>query len=203
MSDLAVLEVTQLRLKGVAPDDPSLHKNLSLVRGILRTQSVFYSCIQDPTLLFILGIWPSLEAHREFLASSRAAEVLGPQEAMLDFVWSAHMELDAMAALPLDAPVLSLTRRTVKGHDVDAYDKTWAKERRAMLEGSKHRVASGWRLDAAPGTHEFIIFAGWESAEAHAAFDAGQSEPGNGDGSSPLYETMTIHTAWNVEATRA
>lgn len=108
---MPVVEVTQLRLKSVAPDDPAQLKNLSSARAILKTQSEFYTCIDDLTLIFILGLWPNLEAHRAFLASPRAAEVLGPQEGMLEFRWAVHMELDAMDSLPLDAPVMATSRR--------------------------------------------------------------------------------------------
>ncbi|KAF1955479.1 hypothetical protein CC80DRAFT_505370 [Byssothecium circinans] len=109
----ARLEVTQLQSNGVAPDDPALLESLSIVRGIVKTQSDFYSCVEDPTNIFILGLWPSLEAHREFLASSRAGEVLESQEGMLEFRWSLHIELDAVAALPLEAPVIASTRRII------------------------------------------------------------------------------------------
>lgn len=196
---MPTLEATQLQLKGVAPDDPLLLKNLSTVRGILQTQSQFYSCVDDPSLVFILGLWPSLEAHHEFLASPRAAEVLGPQAGMLEFRWTVHMELDAMASLPLDAPVMSLTRRTVQKDDVDAYGKAVAHERQDILDSSAHRVASGWRVDAAPGIHEALLFAGWENAQAHAAFRARQTERGHLTATDVLYETLETYNAVNME----
>ncbi|CAI6338610.1 unnamed protein product [Periconia digitata] len=92
---MPVLEATQLRLKGVGPEDVALIESLSSVRGILRTQSEFFSYVQDSSLIFILGLWPSLHAHREFLASPHAAAVLGAQEKMLDFESTVHMEFDA------------------------------------------------------------------------------------------------------------
>tara|TARA_R110002003_G_scaffold52_28_gene4618 strand:+ start:2790 stop:3065 length:276 start_codon:yes stop_codon:yes gene_type:complete len=61
-----------------------------------------------------LGVWPNLEAHLKFLASPARNEVLGPQEAMLEFQWTAHVELDSMSSLPLDAPILALKRLSVK-----------------------------------------------------------------------------------------
>jgi len=172
---MSVLEVTLLRTKGVAPDDPALLRNLSTVRRLLKTQSEFYSCIDDPTLVFILGLWPSLEAHHDFLASPRAREVLGSQEGMLEFRWALHMELDAMASLPLDAPVLAISRRQVRENDVNAYDKAFATDEHAIFESSKHKVVRGWRVDAAPGAHEALLLTGWDTAQAYAAFSARQT----------------------------
>jgi heme-degrading monooxygenase HmoA len=199
---MPVVEVAQLRLKGVAPDDPALLRNLSSVRAILKTQSEFYSCIDDPRLVFILGFWPSLEAHRGFLASPRAAEVLGSQESMLEFRWALHMELDTMASLPLDAPVLAITRRQVREDDVAAYDKALATEKDALVQGSKHKVVGGWRVDAAPGVHEALLFTGWENAQAYAASSARQTAHDHhhdGTGASALHEVLETYCASNLE----
>ncbi|KAF2662315.1 hypothetical protein K491DRAFT_585862 [Lophiostoma macrostomum CBS 122681] len=165
---MPVLEVTQLRLKGVAADDPSLLESLSMVRGKLQTSSRFYSCVEDPTLIFILGIWPSLEAHHEFLASPARDEILGPQEELLDFQWSIHMPLDGTASLPLDAPVLSIAKIAVKEDCVDAYDKAAAKDAQLLATHTRpYNVVNGWRCDTSSGTHEAFIFTGWETKEAH------------------------------------
>src|SRR4051812_38878765 len=98
---MPVLEVTQLRLKGISAADQSLLDSLDAVRSILKTNSRFYHCIEEPSLIYILGIWPSLAAHRAFLDSPECHEILGPQEELLEFQWSLHMELDAMVSLPL------------------------------------------------------------------------------------------------------
>jgi heme-degrading monooxygenase HmoA len=197
---MSVVEVTLLRLKGVAPYAPALLESLSSVRGILKTQSEFYSCIEDPTLIFILGLWPSLEAHHEFLASPRAAEVLGPQETMLEFRWTVHMPLDAMALLPLDAPVLAVNRRQVRDEDSDAYDEERVTEEEAILQSSGHRVVGGWRLDAAPGTKEALLFTGWQTAEEHAAFRARPKTLRNVHHTAPdLYEIVETYHAQNME----
>lgn len=198
-STMPVLEVTQLRLRGVPPDDPTLLHSLSMVRGILNTRSHFYSCIEDPTLLFILSLWPSLQHHQDFLASSRAGDILGPQDAMLEFRWTVHMELDAMTSLPLQAPVMAITRRTLVADDVDAYDEAVAKEKQAVIQSSNHKVASGWRLDASPGTHEALLFTGWEDAQAHITFSARQQENVANVATKGLYEIVEAHHAWDIE----
>ncbi len=168
---MLVLELTQLRLlKGLSATDPVLLHSLSLVRESLQTKSRFYRCIEDPTLIYILGLWPSLAAHQHFLASPQRDQVLGPQEDMLQFCWTVHMELDQMASLPLDAPVLAIQRWDVCGDYVDAFNQAATKHLRLLEESHSFKVRRGWRCDAPTGSHEALIFSGWDNAQAHAAF---------------------------------
>src|SRR5699024_7475874 len=105
-----VLEVTQLRLRELSADDPALLESLSTVRAELQTGSHFYNCIDDPGLIYILGTWPSLNAHIDFLASPSKDHILGPQEKMLQFCWTVHVELGGVNLLPLDMPILVIER---------------------------------------------------------------------------------------------
>ncbi|PSN68877.1 hypothetical protein BS50DRAFT_326866 [Corynespora cassiicola Philippines] len=198
---MPVLEITQLRLKGVSADEPAVLKNLSIVRGKLQTNSHFYTCIEDPALIYILGLWPDLDAHLQFLASPACEEVLGPQEHLLEFKWTVHMELDAMASLPLDAPVLSFARLSVDGESVAAFEQAASKDRQT-LGGNPHPFVSGWRCDGAPGTHEAVVFTGWETAQAHAAFTARQSD-GKDSAMCGKYDFIVDHHARNLERREA
>lgn len=74
---MPILEVCQLRLKeGVSVTDESLLKNLSTVRSIIETNSQFYHCIEDPSLIYILGMWSTLQTHQNFLASPEKKTIL-------------------------------------------------------------------------------------------------------------------------------
>lgn len=197
---MPVLEVTQLRLKGIPADDPTLLKSLSTVRGTLQTNSQFYHCVEDPTLIFVLGVWPTLDAHLDFLASPARDEVLGPQEDLLEFRWTLHMELDAMSSLPLDAPVLAIMRLLIKGDRVNAYDQAAAKDMHIIADYTHpHNVVNGWRYDAAPGTHEALVFTGWESAHAHAAFAEKAGDNTKFPAIEGVYESMEVWHARNME----
>ncbi|KAF2467093.1 uncharacterized protein BDR25DRAFT_305875 [Lindgomyces ingoldianus] len=200
---MPVLEVTQLRLKGVSAMDPALLKTLSSAREALKTNSQFYHCIENPSLIYILGLWPSLNAHTEFLASPRKEEILGPQEDQLEFQWAVHMELDAMSSLPLDAPVMAITRLLIKENGVDALSQeVHANHRKAIIEGTRpYKVADGWRCDPAPGKHEALMLTGWPNAEAHAAFTAKAKEDAEYAGVRKYYEGMEVSHARNMEGT--
>jgi hypothetical protein len=171
---MPVLEVTQLRLRRLSAHDPLLLESLSIVRGKLHTKSQFYTCIEDPTTLYILGIWRDLQQHQDFLASPARDEVLGPQEDMLDFQWTVHIEVEGMSSLPLDAPVLAIERLSVPEDCVDAFEQAAARN-----------------LGNNP------IISGWEHAQAHVSFTARQKR--HGDREHGPYEELLVHHAVNLE----
>ena len=176
---MAVLEITQLRLRMVTANDPALIASLSAVREKLRTSSQLYNCIEDPALIYILGIWPNLEAHLEFLDSPARDEVLGPQEEMLQFCWTIHVELDGMHLLPLEAPILAMERLCFKDKCVETFETTVTKYAQRLHRNHAFRVAHGWRCDAAHGTHEALVFTGWETAQTHTILAANLGDNGN------------------------
>jgi hypothetical protein len=192
---MPALVMAQLRLKGLTADDPTLLQSLSTVRRKPHTSSQFYNCIDDPTLIYILGIWLSLDAHLKFLASPARDDVLGPQEDMLDFCWTIHIEFDGMSLLPLDASVLAIERMRVGGEYVEAFDRAIIRHTEELQGSHRSKVAHGWRCDAAPGSHEAVLSTGWETAQAHATLAFEKSTAAI----DKQYETMQVIYAWNLE----
>lgn len=175
---MAILEVLQLHVKpGLAPTDPSILKSLQAVRTKLKdevtnTASRFYQCIEDPAIVIVLGIWPSLAAHQAFSDSPGRQAILRDQEECLDFKWVVHTEIDKMSSLPLDAPILAIERVHVKGGEhVMEYDRTMKNEIKKSLEYTKpYSVVMEWRCDSGPGEQESLIFTGFENVEAYRSF---------------------------------
>lgn len=199
---MPVLEITQLRLKGITVADPALLENLSAVRDSLQTNSVFYSCIEDPNLVYIFGIWRSLDAHLQFLASPARDQVLGPQEDILGFEWTVHQRLDETASLPLEFPILVIERLLVQERNIDTFDHALDRHARHLQGNCSAKFSHGWRCDAPEGTHEAIIFSGWEDTETHVSFSAGQQREGV-EGNTSIergaYEEVLVHHLWNME----
>jgi hypothetical protein len=195
---MPVLEVTQLRLKGILVADPALLENLSAVRNKLQTNSSFYSCVEDPTLVYVLGIWNSLAAHMEFLASPARDEVLGPQTDILGFEWTIHQELDAMTSLPLDAPILAIERLLVKEHCVDAFDQAVSKHASLLQDSHLAKITHGWRCDPPASSHEAVILSGWKD-QNYISFSAGQHKHGSNASIEGEFEEILVHHAWNLE----
>jgi hypothetical protein len=177
---MSVLEICQLQAKpNISPNDPSILKSLIEVRSSLRSQvtntnSQFYQCIENPTLIYILGVWPTISAHHAFLDSPQKSEILLPQEGLLDFNWVMHMPLSSMESLPLDAHVMSIARFFFGGGENHAeYQKVMDKHRHNIVEATQpQKMVDGWRCDAEPGTQEALVFTGWKSKQAHEDFTA-------------------------------
>ncbi|KAH8759168.1 hypothetical protein BGZ57DRAFT_932358 [Hyaloscypha finlandica] len=183
---MPVLEVLQLKIK---PDisllDPAILTSLQAVRTSLAekihpTHSRFYQSIEDPSLIYVLGLWTSLSQHQDFLSSAVRAEILAPQEHLLDFSWCVHIPLGKMEDLPLDAPVVAIARIKVKSEQYLRLHNEIAGRYRRVLEErtSPFGVADGWRidLDGRGAENENLIITGWEKKEDRLAFEAGLRE---------------------------
>ncbi|KAF9693564.1 hypothetical protein EKO04_008172 [Ascochyta lentis] len=199
---MPVVEITQLRLKGLTVDEPELLKSLSLVRSKLQTNSRFFSCIEEPSLIFIFGVWPSLDAHLEFLASPARDEVLGPQEDMLDFQWTVHLELDTITSLLFDVPFIAIERLKVDAGHVDAYDQAIEEHVRGLQTIEFFNVTHGWRCDMPTDSHEAVVVTSSTSTSPHSTFAGGHTGLGpDGDDKGP-YQEISIHHARNLERTK-
>ena len=167
---MQVLEITQLRLRGITVDDPALLQTLSAVRDKLQTNSQFYVSVEEPELIFILGIWPDLDAHLKFLASPAREEVLGPQEDVLEFCWTVHVDFGGMHLIAADAPILAIERIYVEVELVESVDRAVIKHIQQLKTSHPFNIAHGWRCDLIPGNHEVLLISGWETAQDHVAF---------------------------------
>ncbi|KAL2060662.1 hypothetical protein VTL71DRAFT_9303 [Oculimacula yallundae] len=207
-----ILEICQLKVKpSTSTTDPSLLPALSKARTQLRervhdTNSRFYQCIEDPTLIYILGVWPSLARHTEFLQSPEKAEILDSQNNLFDFGWVLHVEIGekGMDELPLDAPVMAITRLFLKdgpGH-VEACEEIERKYRGVVAEGEKTwSVVDGWRIDCEEGKNEGVMVTGWEGMDAHKAFtDRTRKENPEYTLVARHYEFMEVRHVRNMES---
>lgn len=200
---MPVVEITQLRLKELSANDPALLKSLSQTRSELQTNSRFFSCIDESSLIYIFGFWPSVDAHWKFLASLARDEVLGSQEAILDFQWTIHLELDDTTPHLFDAPFLAIERFNVDAANVEAYDRVVADHVRKLQ--SKDRgplgVTYAWRCDLPAGSREIAILTTW-STEGYGNTEAGRniSLAHDDDGS---FRRILFHRAWNIEHTQS
>jgi heme-degrading monooxygenase HmoA len=206
---MPVLELLLLRLRpGISPTDPTLVKNLSTVRSLVHTNSRFYHCIEDPSLVYILGQWPSLAAHKAFLASPEREEILSRQTHQLDFLWMLHLDFAVGKTmedvLPFTAPVLSIARMsfTTASPHVDAYKEILANHRSEIVDATyPYPLFDGWRIDAPDAKAEYMILTGWASIEAHAEFTKSMIGASQEYASARDHvEEMEVRHARNMEA---
>ena len=177
---MGVLEILQLRLKpAYSPSDPIIIATLDKERKELRekvhnTQSRMFTAVDDPSLIYIFGVWPSLEKHRAFLASPLKAEIINSP--LFKLGWMFHIPLDSIDELPLDAPVVAVARQHIKGnkHVTGYKEKITETYRETLLKEIKpYKIVSGWRVDGNAGEEEHAVITGWETKEDHMAFEAG------------------------------
>ena len=201
---MPVLEILAVRLcEGVSPTDPSLLQNLSTVRDYVKSNSKFYHCIEDPSIIYIIGQWASLAAHKQWLDSPERPKVLKAQEDQLDFVWMIHMDAESIEELPLKAPVMSIARLFVKneGTHVEDFEKTAMQQRPRLLETTRpYPVVSGWRIDSGQGKKEFVVITGWESVEAHKEYTRMTKEESGEFSLQAHYEGVDVGHSRNMEA---
>jgi heme-degrading monooxygenase HmoA len=173
---MPTLELLLLQLHpGISPTSPALLSVLSAVRNFVQTNSRFYTSLEDNSHLYILGEWPSLDAHKDFLASPEREAVLKPQDQLADFVWCEHYGTKGSmgSVIPLEADVLVLDRRWVK-HDEKAgegFERVVRRYREEVVMGSVGVVFDGWRTDQreveGEGAREYVMVSGWESKNQH------------------------------------
>lgn len=170
---MPALELLKLQLKpGISPTSPALLKVLSEVRAFVKTGSRFYTCLEDNSLLYILGEWPSLEAHKAFLASPERERALTPQDELAEFVWCEHIDMPGNMSdvLPLEAPVLALARLWIKpdATSCEKFEKLVRKYRDEIVTGSSSDlIFDGWRADQKDEEKEYIMLSGWDSQKHH------------------------------------
>lgn len=96
-TSVPILELTKLKritAQSSSRSDEDILASLIEVRSLLaehvhNTESSFYDAV-DKSSIFILGFWPTVKAHKDFLASDKCSEVLAPQDGMLSFCEGRH-----------------------------------------------------------------------------------------------------------------
>lgn len=194
---MPVLELTHLRTlpSPTIPNRSAITKALQEVRTLLAekvhaTNSLFYIPVEEPESkdatmpsplnVYILGEWPEIATHLEFLQNKELKEdVLGPQEGMLDWVRGNHYALplrtgldtaeDGLKVLPLEAPVLVLA---FLGREGDEQLKEMNGDAKGVLERVNTLIRGRYRGVTLPllddegvkGSGEVVV-SGWKSVE--------------------------------------
>jgi hypothetical protein len=195
---MPVLEITQLRLKGVTADDASLLECLSQVRRDLQTNSRFFSCDEDPSLVYIFGIWKSLDAHLKLLASPACSEILKPQEEILSFEWTIHLELSHVTSSLLEASYMTIERIDVNATNIPCFDEAIDKHVQALRSTKSLDITHGWRCDLPPESYQAVILTS-SGPDGYCDIEAIERLviAGN-DGCT----SVLLHHAWNLEHTQ-
>ena len=171
--EFAILHVNP----GIIPTHPSLLTNLAACKRVMEgfTQRPFYYLRQreDPSVIYALGEWPSVEFHNtSFVGSPAYRELVTLLAPFVGIELLVHVDVDART-LPLDAPVISIGRHSVPPTRLAAFQKAFG-ENKQHLDGYVSRdrkPTGGWRVERGDdGCEEWILFCGWETIEEHFGF---------------------------------
>ncbi|KAL4804618.1 hypothetical protein BDV18DRAFT_26460 [Aspergillus unguis] len=167
---MAITELACLRFtNNLSLTDPAnAALNDKLRRGIqaqaeyTNAKASILSGINEPSYIFIIGSWASVEQHmEEWIPSATNQEIMGSLDG-LELVWILHFDFDQSTAqgdgIPYRAEDVEIARYFVSKADKEGFEETFNK-----YKSERGQTAYGWRLDgeAKPGAEfEFIVLAG-------------------------------------------
>ncbi|EXJ88964.1 hypothetical protein A1O3_02028 [Capronia epimyces CBS 606.96] len=186
---MPVTELALLRLlPGIEVSSPALLANLSKAKDVMEGASghkfQYYHCIEDPSLIFIIGAWASVTFHmQEFIPSRANQEILSLLKDQITVHWMFHLDIDQTATpLPLQGHALAIGRHFIDKGEKDVFQSRFEASRdelEGVIGGIGH-VVGGYRMDkgfdplllSLPSREEgereeFVLFTGWDSVEHH------------------------------------
>ncbi|KAJ5845415.1 hypothetical protein N7534_009084 [Penicillium rubens] len=173
---MPVTELALLRLR--VQDPPSPTKSTFLEAKKKQSEYSGYPVtylrqIEGPLSIYLLGGWESVEKHTgegQWLSLEVNQNLLAKLKDNVEVCWMFHLDVDP-SKIPLDAPVLAITRFFVDPSKKDGFDA-------AFKAGGSHMNActapfsscGAWRIDKEGEDEEFVLFSGWNEVADHLAF---------------------------------
>lgn len=169
---MAIVELAHISLKnGLTASDPGLKKNLKEVKRVIeeysKLQTLFYTQIDDPTIMFVIGAWESKDQHQHgFNGSPQQGKILDLIKEQMGIDWMFYIDVD-QSKIPLDAPVLAIIREQFAKDGVNRvlFDQEFATQTQS-ISGARHGAVSAWNIPKDQHERDVRVnFSGWESPE--------------------------------------
>jgi quinol monooxygenase YgiN len=185
---MTITEVALLRLApGVDADDPTLRANLAEAKRVMEkyTGNTFYYFrqIEDPSLIYIIGEWESLDQHmNHFIPSADNQAMLDLLKAQVTVEWLLHAGVshanlplprsDAEMARALEGEtVISVGRHFVKDDQKKEFQQVFEANKGYLQDFiTEGKLGGGWRVDNGDGKEEWILICPYTSFEQHLDF---------------------------------
>ncbi|KIY63427.1 hypothetical protein CYLTODRAFT_426122 [Cylindrobasidium torrendii FP15055 ss-10] len=173
----SVLEVASLRLKpGVTIDTPALRSGLVFAKAAMEESAGagrpfrYLQQVEDPSFIYILGAWPSVKYHYDdYIPSAPNQQTLEMLRDLVTVQYLIHADIDP-TKVPLDTGLVAVGRHYLKDGQREAFAKAFTASNAPLVDATKGRLISGWRLDQEDEKEEFVLFTAWETLEDHKAF---------------------------------
>lgn len=191
VSEIAILPLTH----SITKDNPALPESviqhLKQAKQVLEAASGYafhmFQQIEDPSVVYITGLWDSAEAHNKFLPSPENQQLLELVKDDVRFegdralqMW--HIDQDVFTLDPSSglkstfaAPAISLNRHFVPKDKREGFIAKF-QEIRSILEAFTNpvRVIGGWRIEKeevdGKEREEWALFSGFNSVDHHMEF---------------------------------
>lgn len=168
---MAIIELAHISLKnGLTASDPDLQSNLKQVKRVIeeysQLQTLFYTQLDDPSTMFVIGAWESKDKHQHgFDGSPQQKQILGLIKDQMGIDWMHYMDVE-QSRIPLQAPVLVLVKIVVpKSTHKASFDQDFAAGT-ASLGGARHGAVAAWNIDKDHKEETVRVhFSGWDSLE--------------------------------------
>jgi hypothetical protein len=138
-----------------------------------------FTQVEDPSHIYLLGGWDSVEAHVEkWIPSEENQKLLASVQDGLDVVWVHHIDIDPVAnengsGVPLSAPVIAIGRFFLQGSKKASFQDDFSANKHYLEAFTAPKsFGAGWRLDSEGSGEEFVVFSGWDTIEDHGKFAA-------------------------------
>ena len=143
-------------------------------------QFFYYSQHEDPSLLYIIGSWPSAAMHWEsFIPSPENQELLSKFKDDVSVESMFHVEVE-QSSIPLDAPVLAIGQHWITPSNNAGFEEAFEDNKHHLEHFSTRKLAGGWRHEkeeSADGGQKdvFVLFSGWDDVDHHMKFGDSQN----------------------------
>ena len=204
VTELALLHILKSSKEGEPELTPTLLNHLRLAKEAMEKASglkfYYLQCMEDPSLIFILGGWPSVKFHmEEWIPSQENQDLLRLMEGEVEVEYMFHLDLDPKEREGvIGSKVVAVVSHFVKKDEEKEFEKCFEEVKGKLEEniGGHERVTRAWRMDRGfvkgdePAKQkegeEWVLFSGWDSLEKHHEF--GKSED------SKEYSKIFAHT---------
>lgn len=185
---MTITEIALLRLSsGITVEDATLHANLARAKEVMQDYTgntfLYLQQTEDPSLIYIIGEWESLDEHmNHFIPSVDNQALLELLKDQLSVEWLMHADVShADLPLPKSAPemdkarrgelVFSIARHMVKDGQKEEFGRTFGANKQ-YLQGfiTEGKMGGGWRVDKEDGKEEWVLLCPYTSVQQHYDF---------------------------------
>ncbi|KAJ3493760.1 hypothetical protein NLG97_g4524 [Lecanicillium saksenae] len=158
---MTISEIGLLRLRPTASlEDPNIQKRLSEIKSYLNkfTGHTFhyFRQIEDPSLLYLLGQWESLESHYQGMhGSDEWKKSVMEMSNYFEFQWMAHYDF-LLDGLRLEDSILQVQRFLMK---TPARDEFTNQLKAIPVTSGENalKLRGGWKLDKKEDEEEYAV----------------------------------------------